>query len=113
MSGPVPHLDSRLCLLLSILPLSIAILLKEESDKVSEGTGDSPMKQGFVASLQSLAQFTCLLYPPQPVIEAANDAATKAAVFVSKHKMQSSDLKIIPQNNCSPKAGSFSDYYFF
>ncbi|KAJ1695236.1 hypothetical protein LUZ63_011934 [Rhynchospora breviuscula] len=104
VSGPVPHLDSRLCLLLSIVPLTIAILLKEESDAVYGIDSDSTMKQGLVACLQSLMQFTGLLSPPEPVIEAANNAATKAAVFVSKNKMQAGDLRMIPQNNCSPRA---------
>jgi hypothetical protein len=91
--------------------LSIAILLKEESDNVHKETRDYTMKQGLVASLQSLAQFTSLLSPPQPIIEAANEAAAKAAVIVNEHKMQNSDLRTIPHNNASPKAGSFSDRF--
>ncbi|KAJ3688470.1 hypothetical protein LUZ61_017634 [Rhynchospora tenuis] len=105
-TGPVPELEARLCMLLSIIPLSIAILLKEESDtKGSEGNRVSSRKQGLVTCLQSLGQFSSLLSPPQPVIDAANAAATKSATFIKEIKIGSRDPNImVSHNNSSTKA---------
>lgn len=107
MGGPIPYMDSRLSMLLSIVPLSIAPLLKEENNAVITGitaTGAS-RKQSFVACLQSLTQFASLLHPPPPVVSAASDAATKAALVVMEFKKASGNSKM--SHNYSTKAGSF------
>ncbi|KAJ1695237.1 hypothetical protein LUZ63_011935 [Rhynchospora breviuscula] len=91
MAGPVPYIESRLSMLLSIVPLSIALILREESNATSEGISASSRKQSLVACLQSLKQFSGLLHPPEPVVCAANDAATKAAIVVTDFNMASSN----------------------
>ncbi|KAJ4807429.1 Mediator of RNA polymerase II transcription subunit 33A [Rhynchospora pubera] len=88
-------------MLLSIVPLSIAPLLNEEKNTIiTEGV--SSRKQSLVACLQSLKQFASLLQPPQSVVSAANDAATKAVIVVLDFKQASGSLTIPP--NCSRKA---------
>ncbi|KAJ1699134.1 hypothetical protein LUZ63_007646 [Rhynchospora breviuscula] len=105
IEGPIPHLETRLSMLLAIIPLSIAPILKEESDKMhAEGTGVASRKQGLVACLQSLGQFSSLLLPPQSVVSAANDAASKAAKFVRDFKAGSSGLGMMDHNDTSTKA---------
>ncbi|KAJ3684234.1 hypothetical protein LUZ61_013398 [Rhynchospora tenuis] len=101
MAGPVQYIESRLSMLLSIVPLSIAPLLNEEKNVIiTEGVFSR--KQSLVACLQSLTQFASLLQPPQTVVSAANDAATKAVVVVMDFKQASGSLTIPP--NCSRKA---------
>ncbi|KAL5720764.1 hypothetical protein ACHQM5_013403 [Ranunculus cassubicifolius] len=103
--GPIPHLDARLCTLLSITPLAIARVVDEKeipSFSVGEGSGignlgptnghgmngdsEGTRKHGLISSLQSLGQFSGLLCPPASVIIAANNAAAKAASFISSLK---------------------------
>nr|POE44886.1 mediator of rna polymerase ii transcription subunit 33a [Quercus suber] len=59
LEGPIPHLEARLCVLLSIVPLAIANVL---------------------------GHFSSLLYPHASVVDAANTAARKAASFISSGK---------------------------
>uniref|UniRef100_A0A0E0HCD7 Mediator of RNA polymerase II transcription subunit 33A n=1 Tax=Oryza nivara TaxID=4536 RepID=A0A0E0HCD7_ORYNI len=80
--GPFPHLHSRLCMLLAIVPLSIASILKEESDKI-EGGMVSVRRGELLSSLQVLGQFFGLLSPPPAVVQSANIAARKALVALS------------------------------
>jgi hypothetical protein len=106
MAGPIPYIESRLSMLLSIVPLSIVPLLKEENSAViTDTTGSSSRKQSFVACLQSLTQFTSLLHPPHPVVSAASDAATKAALVITEFKKASGSLM---SHSYSTKAGRFS-----
>ncbi|KAF9591887.1 hypothetical protein IFM89_009495 [Coptis chinensis] len=105
LEGPIPHLDARLCVLLSITPLAIARVIENEelssfSLRESSGTGSigshddhgmdersrGTRKHGLISSLQALGQFMGLLCPPASVIIAANNAAAKAAVFISSFK---------------------------
>ncbi|XP_038988885.1 mediator of RNA polymerase II transcription subunit 33A-like isoform X2 [Phoenix dactylifera] len=100
LEGPIPHLDARLCMLLSIVPLSIVPLVKEEYEMpslISKGITRSygngaeennlaSRKHGLVSSLQVLGLFSGLLLPPPSVVNAANSAASKAAAFVSNLK---------------------------
>ncbi|XP_050141951.1 mediator of RNA polymerase II transcription subunit 33A-like isoform X1 [Malus sylvestris] len=106
LEGPVPHLESRLCILLCIVPLAIANILKDETkmnsspiqgDTVSGNTengyehkmgGKANMskKQGLISSLQALGNFSGLLCPPSSVVDSANIAATKSARFVRNSK---------------------------
>ncbi|KAE9447513.1 hypothetical protein C3L33_20589, partial [Rhododendron williamsianum] len=100
LEGPVPHLESRLCALLSITPLAIARVLEDEPScsslpgckasrymKCGYGHGmdgdRASRKQGLISSLQVLGLCTTLLCPPNSVVNAANDAAAKAASFIS------------------------------
>ncbi|CAN4101936.1 unnamed protein product [Withania somnifera] len=85
--GPVPRLDTCLCLLLSITPLAITNIIKEEendsssSDQKTESTGNR--RQALISSLQQLHDYEGLLAPPLPAIPLANQAALKAMMFLS------------------------------
>ncbi|KAK3021200.1 hypothetical protein RJ639_046619 [Escallonia herrerae] len=102
LEGPIPHLEARLCVLLSIVPLAIAHVVEDNSTFfapiLSEGTesryketgqgeggiGHSSRKQGLIISLQLLGQYPALLCPPASAVSFANNAAAKAINFISK-----------------------------
>ncbi|XP_078177877.1 mediator of RNA polymerase II transcription subunit 33A-like isoform X2 [Carex rostrata] len=73
VEGPIPLLDARLSILLAIVPLSIVPLVNN----------DLIRRLGLVTSLQVLGQFSALLTPLPVFVTLANEAATKAAVFIS------------------------------
>ncbi|KAL6896624.1 hypothetical protein ACP4OV_007196 [Aristida adscensionis] len=103
LEGPIPHLDARLCMLLALIPLSIAAILKEESDTTgADGNKILPRRQGLVSSLQDLIQYSGLLVPPSSVVNAANAAASKAAMF--KAKAGSRNSSMVGQIDPSTKA---------
>ncbi|WOL04556.1 mediator of RNA polymerase II transcription subunit 33A-like [Canna indica] len=118
LEGPVPHLDARLCMLLSIVPLVVVSIVKEEREMPypfgnnflrtnSHGNREnksSSRGNGLVSSLKLLGQFSALLSPPPSVVNAANNAATKAAVFVSNFKNGNGNLNAIGRNDSSIKA---------
>lgn len=87
----MPHLGTRLSMLLSIVPLVLAHLIEEEEIALiteidcSIGKEQSPGKRSrdLVSCLQSLGDYEALLNPPESVISAANQAAAKAMMFVS------------------------------
>ncbi|KAK7394915.1 hypothetical protein VNO78_15456 [Psophocarpus tetragonolobus] len=93
--GPIPHLLARLSVLLCIVPLAIANVLRDEtehnlssfqvsmeSEYRNEMKSDNSMKLGLISSVQVLGHFSGLLCPPALVIDAANQAARKAACFI-------------------------------
>lgn len=104
--GPVPHLEARLGILLSIVPLATANVLAEEagmqlstlqgmktsgSKETGCGYGMEEKslalkKEGLISSLQALGNFSALLCPPASVACEANNAAAKAASFISVSK---------------------------
>ncbi|CAL9069941.1 unnamed protein product [Musa banksii] len=118
LEGPIPHLDARLCMLLSIVPLAIVAVVKEELDirypvnngflrsnsHENEGNKFSSRRHGLISSLKMLGQFSALLLPPPSVVNAANNAATKAAVFVSNYKAGNNNLNVVGLNDSSIKA---------
>ncbi|CAA6654567.1 unnamed protein product [Spirodela intermedia] len=122
IEGPVPHLDARLCVLLSIAPLAIDSVMKDEvgmqstmrSDATIEMEPDckdnygenqfSNIKHGLISSIQLLRQFTGLLSPPPSVVMAANNAARKAASFISNFKNGTSSGNNIDRNDTSAEA---------
>lgn len=75
--GPVPRLDTCLCVLLSITPLAIVNLLEEEEESSRK------RHQDLVFSLQQLGDFEGLLTPPLPAAPLAILAAAKAMMFLS------------------------------
>ncbi|KAL4351458.1 hypothetical protein GQ457_06G029490 [Hibiscus cannabinus] len=93
--GPVPRLDTCLCMLLSITPLVVANIVEEEESELIEESGSSSInqtkekqapgkcRQDLISSLQMLGDYEALLTPPQPVRSVANQAAAKAIMFVS------------------------------
>ncbi|EXB95840.1 hypothetical protein L484_010039 [Morus notabilis] len=94
MEGPVPHLDTRLCMLLCITTLVVADLIEEESALLNETECGSTnhwkekevpgkRRNDLVSSLQMLGDYRGLLEPPQSVVSVANQAAAKAMLFIS------------------------------
>ncbi|PON52861.1 Mediator of RNA polymerase II transcription subunit [Trema orientale] len=93
--GPVPRLDTCLCMLLSISTLAITNIIEEEESELMEETEQSSTNQridkqalgqrrkDLVISLQLLGDYEGLLTPPQCVSSAANQAAAKAMMFIS------------------------------
>ncbi|CAN4093491.1 unnamed protein product [Withania somnifera] len=85
--GPVPRLDTCLCVLLSITPLAVVNLLEEEEMNCSSTNQreESSRKhhQHLVFSLQQLGDYEGLLTPPVPAAPLANLAAAKAMMFLS------------------------------
>ncbi|KAJ1442554.1 putative mediator of RNA polymerase II transcription subunit [Sesbania bispinosa] len=112
--GPVPRLDTCLCMLLCITTLVVANIIEEEEGELLEEAERSPTNQRkdkpalgkcrgeLVTSLQLLGDYEDLLNPPQSVIWVANQAAAKAIMSVSGHSgylecMNVNDLPV----NCS------------
>ncbi|GFY85183.1 REF4-related 1 [Actinidia rufa] len=95
IEGPVPRLDTRLCLLLTISTLVVADLIEEEESAPTDEMECTDSIHGkekevlgtrrgdLVSSLQSLGDYKGLLAPPHSVISAANQAAAKAMMFIS------------------------------
>jgi hypothetical protein len=95
--GPVPLSESRLSVLLSIVPLVSALIIDEEEKQLSDvseircigstnenaGTGIGHRRAAFISSLKILGQFEGLLSPPQHVSTAAYQAAVLAAATVA------------------------------
>ena len=91
----MPRLDTRLCMLLSIIPIVVADLIEEEEGTPVDETDSRPTDQwkekrvpgkcqnDLVSSLQVLGNYHSLLMPPQSVVAYANQAAAKAMLFVS------------------------------
>lgn len=130
MEGPIPHLEARLCILLSIVPLAITHVLDSNSalynscteslGSRSAGTGEritgvdhASKKQGLSLSLQILGQYPALLSPPASVISAANDAVCKAANVLTKAKNVKNGVKSDGCGNTFIKAGNYSARILF
>ncbi|XP_052189469.1 mediator of RNA polymerase II transcription subunit 33A isoform X2 [Diospyros lotus] len=117
IEGPVPRLDTRLCMLLTITTLVVADLIEEEESMQTDAIEniDNSQCEGrqvlgkrrvdLISSLQSLGNYKSLLTPPPAVISAANQAALKAMMFVSGINISSAyfdciSMKDMPMN-CS------------
>lgn len=104
----MPRLDTRLSMLLSITPLVVADLVEEDEFEYGmEIKHQVPGKRrmDLIYSLQNLNDYQSLLTPPQSVIPAANQAATKAMMFISGINVGSSYFECIsamdmPMNCC-------------
>ncbi|GMY27543.1 mediator of RNA polymerase II transcription subunit 33A [Fagus crenata] len=95
IEGPMPRLDTRLCILLSITTLVVADLIEEEEsapvDETECGSTNHwkerkvtwTRRNDLVSSLQILGDYQGLLTPTQSIVSAANQAAAKAMLFVS------------------------------
>ncbi|KAH0943117.1 hypothetical protein HID58_002754 [Brassica napus] len=101
IEGPIPRLDTRLCMSLCIVPLVVATLIEEgESEFVMK-----KLRDHLITSLQALGEFPGLLAPPQCVVSAANKATTKAIMFLSRGDVGKScsdvmNMKDMPINCC-------------
>ncbi|RDX69911.1 Mediator of RNA polymerase II transcription subunit 33A, partial [Mucuna pruriens] len=112
--GPVPRLDTCLCMLLCITTLVVANLIEEEEGELIVEAERSPTNQRIdkqalgkrrgelVTSLQLLGDYEDLLSPPQSVIWGANQAAAKATLFVSGQSgyLEHTNVNDLP-TNCS------------
>ncbi|KAF7837224.1 mediator of RNA polymerase II transcription subunit 33A [Senna tora] len=95
IEGPMPHIDTRLCMLLCIIPLVVADFIEEEERTSIHESGNDPTdhwkekkvpgkcRNDLVSSLQVLGDYQSLLTPPQSIVAAVNQAAAKAMLFVS------------------------------
>ncbi|GLJ38137.1 hypothetical protein SUGI_0776330 [Cryptomeria japonica] len=121
IEGPGPHLDSRLCILLSITPLVIVSIIEEEykiieaaknnvlgnivntrvHDKERKIMGLGTRQAALVSSLQILGQFEELLKPPESVLLVANRAALKAKSLVSSLNCGSGSFNGLSSNSVS------------
>ncbi|XP_047333789.1 mediator of RNA polymerase II transcription subunit 33A [Impatiens glandulifera] len=116
IEGPIPRLDTRMSMLLTITTLVVADLIEEEEGEIGsndemeingsinciEKQGSGNRRRGLISSLQSLADYQSLLTPPPYVVSAANQAAAKAMMFVSGVNFGSAyfDMTEMP-TNCS------------
>ncbi|GLU08810.1 hypothetical protein SLE2022_256980 [Rubroshorea leprosula] len=117
IEGPVPRLDARLCMLLSITTLVVADLIEEEENALSNEMEYGSINQleekifcgkrrnDLISSLQVLGDCQGLLSPPKSVVSAANQAAAKAMLFVSGISAGSASFECINMKdtpiNCS------------
>ncbi|KAG8389380.1 hypothetical protein BUALT_Bualt02G0223200 [Buddleja alternifolia] len=115
--GPVPRLDTCLCMLLSIATLAVVNIIEEEEITLISETERSSIsqrkdiksegkrRQDLVSSLQRLDDFEGLLTPPPPASSLANQAAAKAMMFLSGLTVGSGHLDVMTLNdlplNCS------------
>eukprot|EP00249_Psilotum_nudum_P014446 c24828_g1_i1 orf=179-4354(+) len=99
VEGPKPHIECRLCILLSVVPLAAAAVIEEEEKSLAcrlpgqenscVGTADEKewasgiRRAALISSLQILGQFEGLLSPPQYAAVAAQQAAVAAGAFVA------------------------------
>ncbi|EOY10864.1 Reduced epidermal fluorescence 4, putative isoform 1 [Theobroma cacao] len=98
LEGPIPHLEARLCILLSIVPLAIANVFEDEAklqssssqeSRYEDGMGEKgcdATKSGLISALQLLGNFSGLLSPPASITAAANAAAAKVSSFILKNR---------------------------
>lgn len=114
--GPVPRIDTCLCMLLSIAILAVVNIIEEEIELNSEAEQSSisqrknieqmgKRRQDLISSLQRLDDFEGLLTAPPPVSSLANQAAAKAMMFLSGMSVGSGhlsgmSLNDIPLNCC-------------
>lgn len=103
-------------MLLSIVPLAIVQLLKEDCEMMTRswtayGHDMEPnipsRRQALIFSLQVLGQFPGLLSPPPSVVIAANDAASRAATFISNFRNGGDNLSPVSLRNSSARASKF------
>ncbi|KAL4558798.1 hypothetical protein LXL04_037000 [Taraxacum kok-saghyz] len=94
VEGPVPRLDTCLCLLLCTTTLAVVNIIEEEENALlQEGENDDDKqnethilgncRKSLVSSLQQLGDLEGLLTPPPSVTSIANQAAAKAIMFFS------------------------------
>jgi hypothetical protein len=94
-------------MLLALIPLAIAAILKEETDALgAEGNKNLPQRLGLVSSLQDLVQYSGLLVAPSSVVNVADAAASKAAIFRANYNAAAGNPSMSGQGDSSMKAGT-------
>lgn len=111
VEGPVPRLDTCLCLLLCTTTLAVVNIIDEEENALLEEDDHKRMHQGsetqvvgiarksLVSSLQQLGDYEGLLTPPPSVTSIANQAAAKAILFFSGISVGSGYLEGVSLND--------------
>ncbi|XP_042015877.1 mediator of RNA polymerase II transcription subunit 33B-like isoform X1 [Salvia splendens] len=109
--GPVPRIDTCLCMLLSIAILAVVNIIEEDEIMLNgeaEQCSVSQRKnieqvgkrhQDLISSLQQLDDFEGLLTAPPPVSSLANQAAAKAMFFLSGMSVGSGHLSGMSLND--------------
>lgn len=91
LEGPIPRMDTCLCLLLCTTTIAIVNIVDEEESSLveedmhmqSETQVVGRCRKSLVSSLQQLGDYEGLLTPPPSVTSLANQAAAKAIMFFS------------------------------
>ncbi|CAI9288624.1 unnamed protein product [Lactuca saligna] len=91
LEGPIPRMDTCLCLLLCTTTIAIVNIVDEEENSLveedvhmrSETQVVGKCRKSLVSSLQQLGDYEGLLDPPSSVTSLANQAAAKAIMFFS------------------------------
>ncbi|KAK7378329.1 hypothetical protein VNO80_03768 [Phaseolus coccineus] len=115
--GPIPRLDTCMCMLLSITTLVVTYIIEEEEGQLIEEAEHSPTtsrgtekpalgkcRGELITSLQLLGDYESLLTPPQPVLVEANQAAAKAILSVSGNPVGSGYLEYTSTNGLPIKS---------
>ncbi|KAF6171643.1 hypothetical protein GIB67_042158 [Kingdonia uniflora] len=109
--GPVPQLETRLCMLLSITTLAVADIIGDEEAELINETEHPATSQWndkqvvgkcrkeLVSSLQILGDYEGLLSAPHSILFMANQAAAKAMIFKSGLKASSGYFNSISMND--------------
>jgi hypothetical protein len=105
-------------MLLSIVPLAIVNVLSDDTENnlstvpvpmrsqyKHEMKSDGSMKLGLISSVQVLGHFSGLLCPPALVVDAANQAAKKAASFIYNSMNEKGESFTSIHANGNTKAG--------
>ncbi|XP_078441460.1 mediator of RNA polymerase II transcription subunit 33A-like isoform X2 [Wolffia australiana] len=99
IEGPVPHLDSRFCMLLSVATLSIADIIREEELNGAENrfkdTASGERRKALMSSIRAVGEYDFLLSPPQSFVSEANQAAAKAMLFISEFNVSRGHIENI------------------
>lgn len=98
-------------MLLSVSTLVIANIIEEEESALFDETECSPTnhhkekqmagkcRKDLISCLQLLGDYESLLAPPQPIIILANQAAAKAAMFLSGLTVGSGNYECVSVND--------------
>ncbi|XP_024167259.1 mediator of RNA polymerase II transcription subunit 33B [Rosa chinensis] len=109
--GPVPRLDTCLCMLLSITTLAVTNIVEEEEAELLKETERDPTNQGkeklalgkrrrdLITCLQLLGDHEALLTTPQSVCSVVNQAVAKAMMFRSGHLVSNGYYESIGVND--------------
>ncbi|KAI3439446.1 uncharacterized protein J3R85_004877 [Psidium guajava] len=116
IEGPVPRVDTCLCMLLSVTTLAIASIIEEEertmeqtdvvvSYQRKERHSQGKRRKDLISSLQQLGDYEGLITPPQSVCSVANQAAAKAMMYISGRTAGNGFYECVSMNdmamNCS------------
>ncbi|CAN0898515.1 Mediator of RNA polymerase II transcription subunit 33A [Linum grandiflorum] len=119
IEAPIPRLESRLCMLLSIIPLVVAELIEEEETEPVEQQLEcdstnhwkdrnvsGKRRSDVVSSIQLLGDYQSLLSPPKLVQSLANQAALKAMLVVAGLNVDNVSLECVTMKDIPVNSGN-------